>query len=62
MKLKGKDLDYISSGSTFKAIRRNDFDKFKILLPSLREQERIAELLRTVDEAIQKANEKINKT
>jgi type I restriction enzyme S subunit len=62
MKYKGKKFQNISSGSTFKAIRRNELDNFEILLPSPNEQKKIAEVLSTVDQAIEKAGEAIEKT
>lgn len=55
-------FESISSGSTFKAIRKNDLDSFELLLPSLPEQKKIAEILSTVDQAIEKVGEAIEKT
>ena len=49
-----KRLLPIGSGSTFKAIRKEDLEDFLIPLPSLFEQQKIAEILSTVDEEIQK--------
>jgi type I restriction enzyme S subunit len=62
MKYKGKKFENISSGSTFKAIRRNELDNFEILLPSPGEQKKIAEVLSTLDQAIEKIGEAIEKT
>ena len=59
---KAKKMEAISSGSTFKAVRKNDIDNFQIPLPPLTEQQKIAEVLSTVDEAIQKVDEAIAKT
>jgi type I restriction enzyme S subunit len=43
----------LGNGSTFLEISKNDFEKFKIPLPPLSEQKRIAEVLSTWDQAIQ---------
>jgi type I restriction enzyme S subunit len=58
----GKKLESISSGSTFKAIRRNDLDQLELFLPPLPEQKKIAEILSTVDQGIEKVDEAIKKT
>jgi len=55
-------LQNLSSGSTFKELSKDSLENFKVTLPSLREQQKIAELLVTVDEAIEKVNEAIEKT
>jgi len=55
-------FEMLSAGSTFKAIRRNEFDLYEIPLPPLPEQRKIAEILSTVDEAIEKVDEAIEKT
>jgi len=57
-----RKFEMLSAGSTFKAIRRNEFDLYEISLPSLPEQRKIAEILGTVDEAIEKVDEAIKKT
>jgi type I restriction enzyme S subunit len=62
LKHKKTVFENISSGSTFKAIRRNELDNFEILLPSPNEQKKIAEVLSTVDQAIEKVGEAIEKT
>jgi type I restriction enzyme S subunit len=62
LKHMGNKLESISAGSTFKAIRKNDLDQLEILLPPLAEQRRIAGILTTVDQAIEKVDEAIEKT
>jgi type I restriction enzyme S subunit len=58
----GNKFESISAGSTFKAIRKNDLDRLEILLPPLPEQKKIAEILTTVDQGIEKVDEAIKKT
>lgn len=55
-------FENISAGSTFKAIKKNDLDQLGIILPPLPEQKKIAEILSTVDQAIEKVGEAIEKT
>lgn len=55
-------LQSISGGSTFKELSKNSLKNLNIPLPLEAEQKAIAEILSTVDEAIQKANEAIKKT
>lgn len=57
-----RKFEMLSAGSTFKAIRRNEFDLYDISLPPLPEQRKIAEILGTVDEAIEKVDQAIEKT
>jgi type I restriction enzyme S subunit len=57
-----KKFDSISAGSIFKAIRKNDLDQLELSLPPLPEQKKIAEILSTVDQAIEKVDEAIEKT
>jgi len=52
----------LATGSTFKAIRKNEIENYSIPLPSLPEQKKIADILGTVDETIQKVDEAIGKT
>ncbi len=49
-------------GSTFKAITVNQIKNLEIPLPPLPEQKAIAEILTTVDDAIQKSDEAIKRT
>jgi len=62
LKFLNKLFKYLSSGSTFKAIRKSDIENFKLPLPPLPEQKKIAEILSTVDNAIEKVDEAISKT
>jgi type I restriction enzyme S subunit len=55
-------FESLSGGSTFKAIRRSELESFVIPLPKASEQHRIAEVLSTIYEAIQKTSELIAKT
>ena len=55
-------LENLGIGSTFKAITKNELKRLAIPIPPLSEQQKIAEILRTVDEAIQKVDETIEKT
>ena len=49
-------------GGQYPALNSSQVEKIKIPLPSLSEQKKIAEILVTVDEAIEKVNEAIEKT
>jgi len=51
-----------STGTGVPHVNRKMFDELLIPIPSLKEQQKIAEILSTVDEAIQKTNEIIAKT
>ncbi|KXA92560.1 hypothetical protein AKJ64_02860 [candidate division MSBL1 archaeon SCGC-AAA259E17] len=58
-----KRFEKLSLGSTFSAIRKNEIQNFKIPLPPLSEQEKIAEILSKVDEKLvfeKKRKEKFN--
>jgi Restriction endonuclease S subunits len=48
-------------GSTFKAIRKKEIEKFKIPLPPLGEQRKIAEILSTVDKKLELERERREK-
>ena len=62
LKFRSRLFKSISMGSTFKAIRKEEVKKFQIPLPPLPEQQKIAEILSTVDQAIEKVDEAITKT
>jgi len=57
-----KILENSSGGSTFKELSKNILENFFIPLPPLPEQQKIAEILMTVDQAIEKVDEAIKKT
>jgi type I restriction enzyme S subunit len=51
-----------TTGTGIPHVNKKVFDEFLVPIPSLKEQQKIAEILSTVDEAIQKTNEIIVKT
>jgi restriction endonuclease S subunit len=51
-----------TTGTGIPHVNKKVFDEFLVPIPSLKEQQKIAEILSTVDEAIQKTNEIIAKT
>lgn len=55
-------LTIYSQGSTFSSINKDVLNSFPILLPPLPEQKKIATILSTVDEAIDKTEQIIEKT
>jgi type I restriction enzyme S subunit len=59
LKLEGKRFEALSTGSTFKAIRIREIAKFSIPVPSVEEQQRIAEILSIIDKKLElERNEK----
>ncbi|CEL23999.1 restriction endonuclease subunit S [Methanobacterium formicicum] len=62
IKMSGRRFEVLSTGSTFKAVKKGDIENFIIPVPPLSEQQKIAEILSTTDEAIQKSDEIIAKT
>jgi type I restriction enzyme S subunit len=59
LKFSSKRFESLSMGSTFKAIRKREIENYKIPLPPLPEQQKIASILSTVDEKIEiQRNEK----
>jgi type I restriction enzyme S subunit len=58
---KKEDLENRSSGSTFKELGKFILENFKIPFPPLPEQKKIAEILTTLDEAIEKVDGAIQK-
>ena len=51
-------LEVLGKGSTFKAITKKDLERLKVVQPSVNEQRKIAEILSTVDKAIELYREK----
>ncbi len=62
LKLNGKKFEALSAGSTFKAIRKQEIENYSVPRPPLPEQRRIAEILSTVYQAIQRVDEAIART
>jgi len=56
------NLQKISAGSTFKAITKDDLEKFPVLLPPKDEEIKIVSILSTVDDAIQRSQQAIAET
>ncbi|QID33761.1 restriction endonuclease subunit S [Pampinifervens florentissimum] len=50
-------IEKLGTGSTFKAISKSELQTFSIPLPPLEEQKAIAEVLRAIDEKLQKEEE-----
>jgi len=61
-KFRRQHLESLSGGSTFKELAKAMLERFLVPLPPLSEQKKIAEILRTVDEAIEKTDEAIERT
>jgi type I restriction enzyme S subunit len=55
-------LEQLGAGSTFREVSRSMIKKLKIPIPPLPEQRKIAEILSTVDRAIQRVDEAIART
>lgn len=55
-------FDTLSQGSTFTAINGQELRGFKIAFPPMKEQQKIAEILSTVDEQIENTDQLISKT
>jgi type I restriction enzyme S subunit len=56
---------YIKStqaNTTLPIINKTEFSKFKINIPSLSEQQKVADFLSAIDESIKKVNEQITQT
>jgi type I restriction enzyme S subunit len=62
LKHEGKRFEALSTGSTFKAIRMQEIERFSIPVPSLVEQKAIVGVLGVVDLAVAKTGEVIAKT
>lgn len=59
---KKRTLESLSGGSTFKELSKAMLESFSVPFPPIQEQKKIAEILLTVDQAIQKTDEIITKT
>ncbi len=59
---KSSQLGGLSQGSTVKGLTRDYLKNLKFSLPPLPEQKKIADILSTVDQAIERVNEAIEKT
>ncbi|MCK4817658.1 restriction endonuclease subunit S, partial [bacterium] len=62
MLLYRKNLQKMAQGSTFEAVNRKELAELLSLLPPFPEQEKIADILSTVDKAIEKTAQVIEKT
>ena len=59
---KKKRIELLGGLTTFKFISKSEIANFQIPLPPIEEQRKIAEILSTVDKAIEKVDEAIAKT
>jgi type I restriction enzyme S subunit len=57
-----KEIERLGSGSTFKAINKNQLQSIKIALPSFLEQHKIAHILSKIQQAIEKQEQIIKTT
>ncbi|MGD7050762.1 restriction endonuclease subunit S [Rossellomorea marisflavi] len=55
-------LQSLSSGTTIAYLSRKQFEQFKVVMPTLKEQLKIADILSTVDETIEKTDQLLEKT
>lgn len=62
LKKKKQLLENLGQGSTFTAINRNDLKNLKLPFPPLPEQQKIADILSTVDKQIEQTDQLIEKT
>ena len=62
LKYKREFLNSVSSGSTFKELSKERLERLVVPIPPWLEQQKIAQILSTADETIQKANEEITLT
>lgn len=53
LKFANRRFEALSMGSTFKAIRKREIENYKIPLPPLVEQQKIAEILSTIDSKVE---------
>ncbi|MBU8967507.1 restriction endonuclease subunit S [Bacillus safensis] len=57
-----KEWGKVQQGSTFEAINKNDLAEMNVFAPPLQEQQKIADILSSVDETIEKTETIINQT
>ena len=62
LKYKREFLNSVSSGSTFKELSKERLERLVVPIPPWLEQQKIAEILSTADETIQKVNDQITQT
>jgi len=62
LKLKNKDLNSVSTGSTFTSINKQALNDLKITIPPLSEQYKIASILSKVDEQIEQTEQIVERT
>lgn len=62
MKLSSRKLNRLASGTTISYLSREEFEKFKISLPCLKEQTKIANFLSAIDDKINLVNQDLEKT
>jgi|DewCreStandDraft_4_1066084.scaffolds.fasta_scaffold05041_6 type I restriction enzyme S subunit len=56
-----KNMQNVGAGSTFKEISKDNLERIKLKLPSIKEQQKIAEILATIDELIELEKQKKEK-
>lgn len=61
MKLSSRRLNVLSSGTTISYLSREQFEKFKIKIPGIREQEKIANFLSAIDKKINLVDKQLEK-
>ena len=61
MQLFKRDLENRSGGVTFRELAKKMLENFELITPPLEEQKKIAEILRTIDEAIKAKRQKKEK-
>ncbi len=62
MNLSANKLNSLSSGTTISYLSREQFERFEISIPSLQEQQKIADFLSGIDRTIEIVNSQIEKT
>lgn len=62
MKLSSRRLNVLSSGTTISYLSREEFENFRIHLPSIKEQTKIANFLSAIDENINQVSKQLKQT